>query len=115
MIAKEDASASRLKWGGIYYTISNVTMSSEVDIAIRDNAGINHTPKIISRLSGITDSYSVTGAPAAEACAAYVFPNGSTGYLGALGEWKAACDNKASIMSLMSQIGGTAINTSNYY
>lgn len=32
------------------------------------------------------------------------------GYLGACGEWQTACDNKSTIDSIMSTIGGTAIN-----
>ena len=43
------------------------------------------------------------------------FPNGKTGYLGALGEWQAAYNNKTKVNSAMSLIGGTPLSTSDYY
>lgn len=115
VIAKEDVGTSTLAWGGYNKTITGIATTYDSATAAKDNTGINNTPKIISQLSDYTDSKNITGAPAAEACANYTFPNGLTGYLGALGEWKAAYGNKTSIASLMNQIGGTAINTSNYY
>lgn len=38
-----------------------------------------------------------------------IFPNGKTGYLGALGEWQAAYNNKTKVNSAMSLIGGTSL------
>ena len=81
-----------------------------------DNDGAGNTPKIIEQCSGYIDSsHNITGAPAAEYCAGYTFPNGKTGYLGALGEWKAVYDNKTKVNSAMSLIGGTSFNTSYYW
>lgn len=78
-----------------------------------DMDGIGNTPKIIEYLAGTNDGY-VDGAPAAEACAAFTFPNGKKGYLPALGEWNGAYNNKTAVVSAMTLIGGTAIS-SNYY
>ena len=38
------------------------------------------------------------------------FPNGKTGYLGALGEWKAVYNNETEIDSAIRLIGGTSIS-----
>lgn len=109
VIAKEQSS-TKLAWGGYNKTITDIVTSSSSSTAVLDNDGAGNTPKIIEQCSGYTDSsYNITGAPAAEYCAGYTFPNGKTGYLGALGEWKAAYDNKTKVNSAMTLIGGTAI------
>ena len=64
-------------------------------------------------MAGTNDSY-VDGAPAAEACAAFTFPNGKQGYLPALGEWQGTYNNNTAVVSAMTLIGGTAI-LSDYY
>lgn len=113
VIAKEESS-SKLAWSGYGKTITDIVTSNTSSVAVLDNDGAGNTPKIIEQYNGYTDS-GITGAPAAEYCASYTFPNGKTGYLGALGEWKAAYNNKTKINSAMSLIGGTSFNTSNYY
>lgn len=113
VIAKTDTS-SKLAWGGYNKTITDIVTSTSRDKAVLDNDGAGNTPKIIEQCNGYTNS-GVTGAPAAEGCVGYTFPNGKTGYLGALGEWKAAYNNKTKVNSAMSLIGGTAINTSYYW
>ena len=113
VIAKEESS-SRLAWGGYSKTITDIVTSSTSSVAVLDNDGAGNTPKIIEQCNGYTSS-GVTGAPAAEYCASYTFPNGKTGYLGALGEWQAAYNNKTKVNSAMSLIGGTSFNTSYYY
>ena len=54
------------------------------------------------------------GAPAAEACDAYIFPNGKNGYLPALGERQIGYNNKTAIYSALVTIGGTQ-PTNDYY
>ena len=110
IIAKEDASDSQLAWGGYNKDITGIVTDSSSNgaTAVKDYDGIGNTPKIIEQCAGYT-SNSVTGAPAAEACAAYTFPSGKTGYLPALGEWDLAYDHKVAIVSAMTLIGGTAI------
>lgn len=92
VIAKEDGPES-LWWGGYGTTITGIVTSNSVSTAVLDNDGANNTTKIIEQLTGVTDDQEITGAPAAEYCAGYTFPNGKTGYLGALGEWQAVFDN----------------------
>ena len=113
VIAKEESS-STLAWGGYNKTLTDIVTSNTSSVAVLDNDGAGNTPKIIEQCNGYT-SNGVTGAPAAEYCASYTFPNGKTGYLGALGEWQAAYNNKTKVNSAMSLIGGTSFNTSSYY
>lgn len=115
VIAKENASDLSCAWGGYSKSITDICTTSSSSTAVLDFDGENNTPKIIEQLSGYTDSYSVTGAPAAEACVAYVFPNGKKGYLGALGQWKVVSNNKTAVNSAMSLIGGTALSNSMYW
>ena len=114
VIAKEDASSSTLRWGGYDKTVPDIVTSTSSATALLDYDGAGNTPKIIEYLAGTNDGY-VDGAPAAEACAAFTFPNGKTGYLPALGEWQGAYNNKTAVVSAMTLIGGTAIKTSDYY
>jgi hypothetical protein len=113
VIAKQDASSSTLPWGGYGKTITGIVSSTDSAVALLDFDGIGNTPKIIEQCAGYTDS-SVTGAPAAEACAAYTFPSGQKGYLPALGEWKIASDNKSAVDSAMALIGGTEVKAQYY-
>lgn len=108
VIALEDAYTSTCQWGGYRKTVSGIVTTTDESMAQADYAGASNTDTIISELSGYNDSY-VTGAPAAEYCKAFTFPNGKRGYLGAVGEWQAALDNKASIVSALSKCGGSAI------
>lgn len=113
VIAKQDASSSTLQWGGYSKTVPDIVTSTSSATAVLDYDGAGNTPKIIEYLAGTNDGY-VDGAPAAEACAAFTFPNGKKGYLPALGEWQGAYNNKTAVVSAMTLIGGTAIS-SNYY
>lgn len=113
VIAKEESS-SKLAWGGYNKTLTDIVTSSTSSVAVLDNDGAGNTSKIIEQLTGVTIG-GVTGAPAAEYCAGCTFPNGKTGYLGALGEWKAVYDNKTKVNSAMSLIGGTPFSTSYSY
>ena len=114
VIAKEDASSSTLAWGGYNKTISGIVTTTTQADALKDFDGIGNTPKIIEQCAGYTNN-NITGAPAAEACAAYTFPSGKKGYLPALGEWDLAYDHKAAIVSAMTLIGGTEIQSDVYW
>ena len=73
--------------------------------------GESNTDSIISQLGS-------GNAPAANECRKYSYTiNGNTiyGYLGTLGEWQIAYDNKAAIVSMMSKIGGTSISNQYYW
>ena len=114
VIAKEDASSSNLRWGGYAKTVPDIVTSTSSAAAVLDYDGAGNTPKIIEFLAGTNDGY-VDGAPAAEACAAFTFPNGKKGYLPALGEWQGAYNNKTAVVSAMTLIGGTAIKSDYYW
>jgi len=108
VIAKQDVSNIRLMWGGYNKIVPDIVTSTSSATALLDYDGAGNTSKIIEYLAGTNDGY-VDGAPAAEACAAFTFPNGKKGYLPALGEWQYAYDNKTAVVSAMTLIGGTAI------
>lgn len=104
VVALEDAHSSS-SWGGYGKSVSGVTTATSLSVAQEDYDGEVQTAKIISGLSGYYDGYA-TGAPAAEACSAYTFPNGKKGYLGALGEWQQLIYNKDAVVSAMNKCGG---------
>lgn len=114
VIAKEDASSSNLQWGGYNKTITDIVTTTSSSTAVLDMDGIGNTPKIIEQCEGYTNS-NITGAPAAEACAVFTFPNGKKGYLPALGEWQGVYNNKTAVVSAMTLIGGTAIQSNSYW
>lgn len=114
VIAKENASSSTIRWGGYGKTVPDIVTATSSATAVLDYDGAGNTPKIIEYLAGTNDGY-VDGAPAAEACAAFTFPNGKKGYLPALGEWQGAYNNKTAVVSAMSLIGGTAIKSDYYW
>ena len=114
VIAKEDASSSILPWGGYQKTVPDIVTYTSSATAVLDYDGAGNTPKIIEYLAGTNDGYS-DGAPAAEACAAFTFPNGKTGYLPAFGEWQSAYNNKTAVVSAMTLIGGMAIKSDYYW
>jgi hypothetical protein len=111
VIAKEDAS-SRRQWGGYGKKLEGI--GTLLSVSESDYDGLGNTSKIIEQLSGYNDG-SVIGAPAAEACSNYEFPNGKKGYLPALSEWQAAYDNKTTINNMMSIIGGATLSAEYYW
>ena len=111
VIALENAHSSSCRWGGYGTTVSGITTTKYESEAQQDYDGEAQTTTIINVLKGTNDEYA-GGAPAAEYCRAYTFPDGSTGYLGAAGEWQAALDNKSAIESALSKCGGESL--SNY-
>ena len=114
VIAKQNASSSDLRCGGYGKTVPDIVNYELSSTAVLDYDGAGNTPKIIEYLAGTNDGY-VDGAPAAEACAAFTFPNGKKGYLPALGEWQLADNNKTAVVSAMTLIGGTAIKRDYYW
>lgn len=109
VMALQDAHISSCMWGGYRKVISGIATATEAFMAKADYAGASNTDIIINELSGYNDNY-VTGAPAAEYCKAFTYPNGKKGYLGAAGEWQAALDNKAAIVYALSKCGGLVLS-----
>lgn len=98
-------------WDESGTTISGIVTTENSDIAKTDYAGESNTTKIINQLGS-------GKAPAAEYCRGRSCTvNGTTlyGYLGALGEWLTAYNNKKAIDSALNKIGGTAMDTNNYH
>ena len=100
--------SSNIQWGGHGTTISNIVTTTDTATAKKDYLGSGNTDKIITQLGR-------GNAPAADYCRGVTFKHGKKGYLGSLGEWQEAYNNKAKIDACMSLIGGTAINTSYYH
>ena len=94
------------KWGGRGTAVSGIATTTAKATAVTDYNGKTNTETIINALKGVTDDYNSTGAPAAEACVSYVFPNGKNGYLGSMGEWKAIIDNTGLINTALSKVIG---------
>ena len=93
-----------LTWGGNGTIIDNIVTTTINDDAKKDFNGLNNTEEISSQLgSGSTG--------AAKYCKTVLSQNGKNGYLGSLGEWMEAYNNKSEIDSCISLIGGTAIST----
>ena len=110
-VIEKTASYSFEVWGGYEITIPGIVVTTDSNTAKTDYAGESNTTKIIDQLGS-------GNAPAADYCRGRSCTvNGTTlyGYLGALGEWQTAYNNKSSIDSALSTIGGTAINTSDYH
>lgn len=99
-----------LIWGGYGTTIDGVVITSDSSIAMMDYDGRGNTDKIIAQLGA-------SNAPAANYCknTSGLFPDGRQGYLGSLGEWKEAYNNKSEVDACMSLIGGDVINTDYYH
>lgn len=109
VMALEDAYNDSCQWGGYGETIGYVTITNSESEAIGDYDGDTQTFLIVDFLKGTNDGY-VDGAPAAEYCSAYTFPNGKKGYLGAAGEWQTVLDNKESVVSALNKCGGTVMS-----
>ena len=106
-----DKTVSYSYWERSGTEISGIATTSNSDTAKTDYLGESNTTKIINQLGS-------GNAPAAEYCRGRSCTvNGTTlyGYLGALGEWQTAYNNKSSIDSALSKIGGTAIDTLDFH
>ena len=99
-----------MTWGEYGTPISGIVTTTDVNTAKNDYAGKGNTDKILVQLG-------VSNAPAANYCISTsgLFPDGRQGYLGSLGEWKEAYNNKSGIDACMSLIGGTTIAATDYY
>ena len=113
VVAKEDISANTIRWGGYGTDISTLTNYTDSANAATDFDGVNNTSKIIAAIGNSNDGH--RNGTAAGDCAAYTFPNGKTGYLGAAGEWQIARQNKDALNSTLTLIGGTTMKKNSYW
>lgn len=87
-------------------TIAGVTtVYGSTSTARTDYAGAANTALIAAKDTG----------KAAYTCANFTFPNGTKGYLPALGEWNDAYAYKADVDAAMTLIGGTALGSNIYW
>lgn len=98
-------------WGGYNIYIQGVKQTENSDSAYRDFVGDANTTLIIDQLKGVNDGR-VDGAPAAETCRSFTFPNGSKGYLGAAGEWYTCFQNQSAVDAAFNKCGGTVLHQS---
>ena len=106
IIAKDESNETKT-WGKYNRAVSGIMTTESSDIAKTDYDGENNTTKIISQDGSLAE--------ASNYCRDYTFLNGKKGYLGALGEWWIAYQNKDAIDSCLNKIGGTSIKTSGYH
>ena len=109
-IPRADGSAT-VYYGGYNKDLTGAAMiTTDATTATTDFRGQQNSFNIAAACSGYADGYR-TGS-AAEDCQSRF--NGK-GYLGSVGEWNDAYQNKTAVNSMMSAIGGTAITESTYW
>lgn len=101
---------SGLVWSkdGAQDSVSGVTTTEYLSVARTDYKGVSNSSAIVAKYRAGTDY-------AAGWCNNYTFKNGKKGYLGSLGEWEEAYNNKAEIDACLSLIGGAAMDMYEYY
>lgn len=100
VIAKENKNDLSWSKDGVYDLVSGVTTTTDSSTAKVDYKGIENTNAIVNHFGDSTD-YS------AGYCNNYTFPNGQKGYLGALGEWQIAYENKSEVDTCLALISPT--------
>lgn len=113
VIAKE--LYSDVKYGAYDAQLTDIAYPATAEEAALDLDGLGNTQKLVEQLKDYTDTnYKITGAPIAEACANYTFPNGAKGYLPSVGELVIMGRYANAIQTALSQIGGDAFYSANY-
>ena len=100
VMALQDASTNREVWASGSVLIDGITTTTDINEASNDYDGSNNTSAITQHL--------YTGA--ATQCAAFTFPNGKKGYLGAAGEHLIVLNNLSEIKNLLNKCGGANLN-----
>ena len=96
----------KFQWGG-HINVDGIFTTTNSNSVRYDIEGRKNTEAIIAQLKGVTDEFSgIVGAPAAEACANYIFPNKQNGYLPAMREVMMMESNRKAINNLLGIIGG---------
>ena len=103
---------ARKAWDSKYSTnkiIEGCFVTNGVSVAKTDYSGVSNTNAIAAVVSG------GEAAKYCRSCSKTIAGKTVYGYLGACGEWQTAYDNKSTVDSIMSTIGGTDIQISNSY
>ena len=107
-VIEKTQSNNRLAWSSKLYgtSVSGIKITTDYNIAKADYAGEANSAIARSLTSGETNAFNW-------AYSNTITVNGTTlyGYIGALGEWQTAYNNKSSIDNALSKIGGTAMLT----
>ena len=112
IIGKEDL--GRFVFGAYGRVLYAKTYSYQA-LANNDFDGVSNTENIYNSYrygNWTTDSDDVQGLPAIEAC---ISAFDGTGYMGSAGEWQKVKTYETEINSMMTKIGGTALNSSYNY
>lgn len=105
-VVAKDKISDKLAWSSnTKGSIAGILTTSDKPSARGDFAGEANTALMLA-----TDT-----SGAAYRCANFTFPNGKKGYLPSLGEWYLVKQNSSQIISLMSLIGGVAINYAEHW
>ena len=109
-VIEKTVSYSYKQWGGSGSTVSGIVTTTNESTALTDYAGESNTTKIINKLGSYAEAANYCRG---RSCTV----NGTTlyGYLGALGEWQTAYNNRSSIDNALSKIGGTAISINTFH
>ena len=111
-VIEKTQSNSGIHWSDKLYetTVSGILNTMDSSIALLDYAGESNSSIVRGLTSGETNAFNW-------AYSNTITVNGITlyGYIGAVGEWQTAYNNKSAIDSALSTIGGTAMNTRNYH
>lgn len=102
VIAPEE-SPDGILWSSVREEVKGCTSTTSSSESKKDYKGLQNTDAIIEKYGNSIDY-------AAGWCRNYTFKNGAKGYLGALGEWYDAYNNKDEIESYLSIIGGITLN-----
>lgn len=105
LIAKNALNAAA--WGTNGKTINNIMTTTSIKTAKTDYQGLHNTDQVITQDG--------SAAVAFNECRGFTFPNGKKGYMGALGEWSIAHQNKAEVDGCLSKIGGDIIKIGYYW
>ena len=91
-------------------TVSGIVTTTNIDVALTDYAGEYNSAIVRGLTSGEDNAFNLADVDT-------ITVNGTTlyGYIGALGEWVTALNNKSSIESALSTIGGTAIDDNTHF
>ena len=108
VMAKKDAYGGC--WANASDNISGILTTSKAADAKKDYLGVSNTNAIIAKYPNEGNYYCV-----AIACANFLFPNGSNGYLPALGELAIAYNYKTEIDAAITLIGGTTLVADLYW
>lgn len=93
---------SDIKWSQGGTVVSGIVTTTSEDTAKKDYNGESNSSQIINRLGNDT---------AANGCRAYSYIGSKRGYLGSLGEWQMAYENKTEVDACLFKIGASGIKT----